>query len=150
MFSPTVSSFSRFDSLLLLLLLLLLRLAEFRCGAGRLSERHAVWPHPGYWHFPLNNPHREVRQEGSAADIRDLHLPLNARLKKPLSEGQGEHSRRVRESTLGGSGRALSESHREFFGRVIESSLQEYRAKITTLFQSVSISATSSLTRINI
>ena len=47
-----------------------------------------------------------------------------------LSEGQGEHSRRVRESTLGGSKRALSEGqgeHRAGAKRINESSVGAQR-----------------------
>ena len=40
-----------------------------------------------------------------------------------LSEGQGEYSQRVRESTLGGSGRVLSEGQGEYSRRVRESTL---------------------------
>ena len=46
-----------------------------------------------------------------------------ARLKKTLSEGQGEHSWRVRESSLGESGRVLSEGQGEHSRRVRESTL---------------------------
>ena len=42
-------------------------------------------------------------------------------LKKGLSEGHREYSRRVSESTLGGSARVLSEGQREFSLRVRES-----------------------------
>ena len=48
-----------------------------------------------------------------------------------LSEGQGEHSRRVRESTLGGSRRVLSEGQREHSQRVRESTLRESGRALT-------------------
>ena len=44
---------------------------------------------------------------------------------RALSEGQGEHSLRVRESSLRGSGRVLSEGQGEFSQRVMESALKE-------------------------
>ena len=57
-----------------------------------------------------------------------------ARLKKTLSEGQGEHSWRVRESSLGESGRVLSEGQGEFSRRFRESSLRGSVNSVESLF----------------